>query len=283
MTRYQDMKAVVQAVFAEMERPDLMDSSDAGGYEREEATTTSVDELLGILAELTERVTRLERAMAMLLAENRRASEFEPEPEVEAEAETVSLDVEPNADFDDPEPERYTFAPSRVQATPARADERPARASPPPAVPASAEVDTLSATEVDFDLPSHQWGAEGLTERARMAGPITPIQDSDYPEIRAPEEEKAAPKRVGPPEKVFVRAALESYPHIVESVCLMWGGREADAYINRLVIDTRGGRKGFPRDAMDDLLVLAEVCTIKSGLKPDFTPFDRDRSREREK
>ena len=80
---------------------------------------------------------------------------------------------------------------------------------------------------------------------------------------------------------MFVRAALESYPHIVESVCLMWGGREADAYLNKLVIDTRGGRKGFPRDVMDDLLVLVEVCTIKSGLKPDFTPFDRDRTRER--
>ena len=275
MTHYQDMKAVVAAVFAEMERPDLTDSSDAGGYEPEEAATTSVDELLGILAELTERVTRLERAMVMLLAENR------------AETESISLDTEPATDYRDVEPERHVYAPNvqerstRNQQAPARMQETPGRLQ---AAPSSAVIDTLSATEVDFDLPSHQWGAEGLTERARMAGPITPIQDSDYPEIKAPEEEeKAVPKRTGPPEKVFVRAALESYPHIVESVCLMWGGREADAYINRLVIDTRGGRKGFPRDVMDDLLVLAEVCTIKSGLKPDFTPFDRDRSREREK
>ena len=265
MTHYRDMKAVVQAVYAEMERPDLMDSSDAGGYEREEAATTSVDELLGILAELSERVTRLERAMVMLLAENRNLSEV-PAP---------GSEFEPDATAFEAEPERYTYEPARVQ-------EIPARASSPPPSPAAA-VDTLSATEVDFDLPSHQWGAEGLTERARMAGPITPLPHSDYPEIKPPEEEKAAPKRTGPPERVFVRAALESYPHIVESVCLMWGGREADAYISKLVIDTRGGRKGFPRDVMDDLLVLAEVCTIKSGLKPDFTPFDRDRSREREK
>jgi len=275
MTHYQDMRAVVAAVFAEMERPDRTDSSDAGSYEREEAATTSVDELLGILAELTERVTRLERAMVMLLAENR------------AETESISLDTEPEADLADAdEPERayspdVRETPTRNQQAPARVQEKPARAQ---AAPSSAALDTLSATEVDFDLPSHQWGAEGLTERARMAGPITPLQDSNYPEIKVPEEDvQTAPKRTGPPERVFVRAALESYPHIVESVCLMWGGREADAYINRLVIDTRGGRKGFPRDVMDDLLVLAEVCTIKSGLKPDFTPFDRDRSREREK
>ncbi len=151
--------------------------------------------------------------------------------------------------------------------------------------PVSSRPVAETLTTTDFDLPSHQWGAEGLTEKSYSStGPLTPIQHSDYPEISVPKEEPVAtaPKRTGPPERVIVRAAIEGYPHIIESICLMWGGREADAYLSRLVIDTRGGRKGFPRDVMDELLILVEVCTIKSGLKPDFTPFDRDRARERE-
>jgi len=258
MDQYQNRGAVPETVHAEMERPGrIAEMSDVSGDERDEAATTSVEELLGIFAELSERVARLERAMVMLLGENRSEALEEPEEE-----------------FPPPAP-----ANPYVASAPARA--APPRAAQPPAPPRPVS-ETLTATDVDFDLPSHQWGAEGLTEKSNSPGPLTPIQHSDYPEIRPPEEEKPVPKRVGPPERVIVRAAIEGYPHIIESICLMWGGREADAYLSRLVIDTRGGRKGFPRDVMDDLLVLAEVCTIKSGLKPDFTPFDRDRSRERE-
>jgi hypothetical protein len=254
MDRYQNIGAVGETVHAEMERPErIADLSDVAGDEQEIAATTSVEELLDILAELSERVTRLERAMVMMLAENRAEALSESPPATSTDSYTVvETAISP------PQPTRAFVAP------------------PKPA------ADPLSATRVDFDLPSHQWGAEGLTEKSRDLGPLTPIQHSDYPEIKAPEEEKVAPRRIGPPERVIVRAALEGYPHIVESVCLMWGGREADAYLSRLVIDKRGGRKGFPQDVMDELLILAEVSTIKSGLKPDFTPFDRDRTRERE-
>lgn len=257
MSHYQNIGAVTETVRAEMERPDgLIDMSDAAGDEQEGAATTSVEELLGIIAELSERVLRLERAMVMLLAENR-------DEAPEESAESIELAPPPAEDYTPRQPVPVRSAQSRGAA---------------PQL-----TDTMSAANVDFELPSHQWGAEGLTEKARNSGgPVTPIRHSDYPEIRAPEEEQAAPKRTGPPQRVIVRAAVEGYPHIVESVCLVWGSREADSFLSKLVIDTRGGRKGFPRDVMDELLILAEVCTIKSGLKPDFTPFDRDRSRERE-
>jgi hypothetical protein len=276
MNHYQNiMGAAFKVAHAEMERQDRIadlsdDLSDVADDAQEEAATTSVEELLDILAELSERVTRLERAMVMLLADNRDASQ----PEVELESQSFEAEVAEPFVTSVAGPERP--APPRVVGSQAPAAQSFRTPPPRPA------ADTLSATAVDFDLPSHQWGAEGLTEKARNSGALTPSQHSDYPEIKAPEEEQVAPKRRGPPERVFVRAALESYPHIVESVCLMWGGREADAYLNKLVIDTRGGRKGFPRDVMDDLLVLVEMCTLKSGLKPDFTPFDRDRSRERD-
>jgi hypothetical protein len=266
MGDYQNNRAVAETVRAEMERPGhITDMSDASSDDLnglDETATTSVEELLGVIAELSERVMRLERAMVMVLAENHANDPVES-------AQSVNMESSQRTQPDTarvPEPTRPT----------------PARASQPPA-PSRPAAETL--TTMDFDLPSHQWGAEGLTEKSRTStGPLTPIQHSDYPEIRVPEEDSAkpAPKRTGPPERVIVRAAIEGYPHIIESICLMWGGREADAYLSRLVIDTRGGRKGFPRDVMDELLILAEVCTIKSGLKPDFTPFDRDRARERE-
>ncbi len=259
MSHYQNKGAVTETVHTEMERPDrFADLSDAAGDEPEATATTSVDELLGIIAELSERVVRLERALVMLLSAENRADSFESPSPAPAES----------------------YAAHQPASAPARSV--PLRAAAPRPV-APQLTDTLSATSVDFDLPSHQWGAEGLTEKSRTSpGPLTPIQHSDYPEIMALEEAKLAPKRTSPAERVIVRAALEGYPHIVESVCLVWNSREADAFLSKLVIDTRGGRKGFPRDVMDDLLVLAEVCTIKSGLKPDFTPFDRDRARERE-
>lgn len=265
MDRYQNIEVVAETTYAEMERPDrFADLSDAAGADEDQAATTSVEELLEILAELSERVTRLERAMVMLL-ENRDGVSTEPVVAPDMEAYLVD-ESEP-----EPEPEPEPVPPPRSY--------RPAP-RPAPRTASASLTDTLS---VAVDLPSHQWGAEGLTEAARKAGPITPIQHSDYPEINAPAEEAPKPKRTGPPERVTTRAALESYPHIVESVCLMWGGREADDYLSKLVIDTRGGRRGFPRDVMEELLVLVEVSTIKSGLKPDFTPFDRDRSRERER
>lgn len=268
MSHYQNIGAVAEAVRAEMERPGhITDMSDASNDELDETATTSVEELLGVIAELSERVMRLERAMVMLLAENRAHAPAEPE----------------QPGNEPPQPREVQHA-ARVPESARAAAPRPVppRGAPPP-VSSRPAAETL--TTMDFDLPSHQWGAEGLTEKSYSStGPLTPIQHSDYPEISIPEGDAAtpAPKRTGPPERVIARAAIEGYPHIIESICLMWGGREADAYLSRLVIDTRGGRKGFPRDVMDELLILAEVCTIKSGLKPDFTPFDRDRARERE-
>lgn len=230
--------------------------SGAEGDAFEDAPTTSVEELLEIFAELSERVARLERATVLLLAEKNGA-------EFAAAADTAPA---PTAAYND--------APARPQASvppPAPA----VSVQAPRAAIARADVDL---TQVDFDLPAHQWGGEGN----RHSATVTPIQDSEYPEIKYVDEaEKPKPKRTGPPERVLVRAALETYPHIIESVCIFWGGRECDTYLSKLVIDTRGGRRGFPQEVMDELLFLTEVATIKSGLKPVFTPFDSDKHLQR--
>ena len=221
-------------------RTDIHDLSAGDDFEAQ--PITSVEELVEILAELSERVARLERATVLLLAEKN--------------GEALAASAEP----DPPSRSAYADAPAR----------HPGPAEAPGAAPHSG----VDFSRVDFDLPAHQWGGEGN----RNAGATTPIQHSDYPDIKYVDEaDKPKPKRTGPPERVLVRAALEAYPHIIESVCLFWNGRECDTYLSKLVIDTRGGRRGFPQEVMDELLFLAEVTTIKSGIKPVFTPLDRER------
>ncbi|MCZ7565332.1 MAG: hypothetical protein M5U08_17420 [Burkholderiales bacterium] len=234
-----------------------------------DAPATSLEELLEIFAELSERVARLERATVLLLAEkNGDALAAAAEPGI-ASAAYADPAARPQSVPVAPPP----GAPAAGQAAPAASPRAP---QPAAARPASrvAPASGADLTQVDFDLPAHQWGGEGN----RNPGLVTPIQDTVYPAIKyAQEEEQPKPKRTGPPERALVRAAIEGYPHIIESVCLFWGGRECDTYLSKLVIDTRGGRRGFPQDVMDELLFLAEVATIKSGVKPDFTPFDRER------
>lgn len=53
---------------------------------------------------------------------------------------------------------------------------------------------------------------------------------------------------------------LEAYPHIRERLTALWGSYELDVYLNHLITDTRGGqRKGFPADALLDLMFLVEL------------------------
>ena len=66
--------------------------------------------------------------------------------------------------------------------------------------------------------------------------------------------------RKGPAEKLDVRAALEDYPRIATRIQQLWGTPECEAYLNNLVIDTRGNRKGFPPPMMEELLYLGRLA-----------------------
>jgi hypothetical protein len=60
---------------------------------------------------------------------------------------------------------------------------------------------------------------------------------------------------------------VERLPHVVNKVCLLWGQPECDAYINRLIMDSRDGeRQGLPWEAAADLLFLAELSVAKRAL-----------------
>ena len=56
------------------------------------------------------------------------------------------------------------------------------------------------------------------------------------------------------------RSELErAYPHVVERVVKTWGKQECLEYIESLMVDVRGGRRGFPFAAMDEIMLLREV------------------------
>jgi hypothetical protein len=60
---------------------------------------------------------------------------------------------------------------------------------------------------------------------------------------------------------------LERLPHVANKVCLLWGQPECDAYINRLIMDSRdGNRQGLPWEAALDLMFLAELNVAKRAL-----------------
>jgi hypothetical protein len=70
-----------------------------------------------------------------------------------------------------------------------------------------------------------------------------------------------------PPALPPAAAALERLPHLVGKVSLLWGEREFETFVNRLVMDSRNGkRQGLPWEAAQELLFLAELSVAKRAL-----------------
>ncbi|MGH8727207.1 MAG: hypothetical protein ACREV9_03395 [Burkholderiales bacterium] len=61
-------------------------------------------------------------------------------------------------------------------------------------------------------------------------------------------------------------SALEKYfPRIAQSITLVWGFPEFLKYIEKISVDERGGRRGFPMEVMEELMLLHAVHMIKQG------------------
>ncbi|MBI1394567.1 MAG: hypothetical protein GC151_01210 [Betaproteobacteria bacterium] len=85
-------------------------------------------------------------------------------------------------------------------------------------------------------------------------------RDLAFPELDFSEP---APKD---PEPVEARAAVEDFPHIVSSLTGLWGKDGFDQYLGRLIVDERGGRKGFNMDTMEELLLLGRIARQRKAL-----------------
>ena len=57
----------------------------------------------------------------------------------------------------------------------------------------------------------------------------------------------------------------QGFPHIVRHVVDAWGKPACLTYIDSLMVDSRGGRKGFPFGALTEIMLLREVHVAKHG------------------
>ena len=61
-------------------------------------------------------------------------------------------------------------------------------------------------------------------------------------------------------EHIHTRPSLErNYPRVLEAVLAMWGHRELNTYFNKLTMDDRGGREGFPPEVWDEIYMLQRL------------------------
>ena len=56
----------------------------------------------------------------------------------------------------------------------------------------------------------------------------------------------------------------QSYPRIAAAIELTWGHRECEKYMNKLILNDRHGRAGFPQQIMASLLALYRRHTRES-------------------
>ena len=73
-------------------------------------------------------------------------------------------------------------------------------------------------------------------------------------------------------------AALEAkYSRVFGKIIAMWGTTQLEEHFNDLIVDKRGGRKGFPPDVAADIILLSrlhERLLMTAGMKQEQTPSD---------
>ena len=81
-----------------------------------------------------------------------------------------------------------------------------------------------------------------------------------------------------PSDKQLSGEALELlktlFPRIHQNLLALWGTGQGEAYVDGLIVDERGNRKGFPPDVLRGLLVLQRIHFEKFGTFKKVDPWD---------
>ncbi len=110
-------------------------------------------------------------------------------------------------------------------------------------------------------------GPSASTEaRSRAAARATLAQASDFTQARAParpqDHKLSEPARrwlATLPPAILPRALCSQYPRIANRLALVWSDAVLTAHVlDNLLVDRRGGRRGFPQAVRDELLALAQ-------------------------
>jgi len=67
------------------------------------------------------------------------------------------------------------------------------------------------------------------------------------------------------PSTAYQSEIEKRFPHILDNLILVWGFPEFGPFIEKLMINYRDARQGFPHEVMDELLFLHAVHELRSG------------------
>ena len=113
------------------------------------------------------------------------------------------------------------------------------------------------------------------SESDNMAIPAdTDVPAAEASALRSPEPpprtliEEACQWLTRLPDEVRPRQAAERFPHVVNRLARLWKApRQLDSYFDELMVDQRGGRRGFP------LGVLMEVANLREYYQTSVYPL----------
>ena len=74
-----------------------------------------------------------------------------------------------------------------------------------------------------------------------------------------------------PVDRKYVSALEKGFPRVVDKILLMWGAKEFPEFLSTLIIDTRGGRQGFPFEVIQELMFLQEIHDYRLGKRTTVT------------
>jgi hypothetical protein len=57
----------------------------------------------------------------------------------------------------------------------------------------------------------------------------------------------------------------KQFPRIARNITLLWGFPEFTQFMNKLYIDERGNRQGFPKEVMEELMLLHSIHVANQG------------------
>lgn len=114
--------------------------------------------------------------------------------------------------------------------------------------------------------------AAGVGAGAMRVTASAQASDAPFPDLSLLDKKLEPPKSAA--ERIDARAALEDYPRIAARIQQLWGSPECEPYLNSLVIDTRGNRKGFPPAMMEELLYLSRLARALVILNIGGDPWD---------
>ena len=118
-----------------------------------------------------------------------------------------------------------------------------------------------------------------MNEKKNAGLVFPPLLDEDEVDRLVPHREMIHGEPVTPPNDEVLTAEavamLKSlFPRIHDRLGATWGTSQCEVYLDRLILDDRGDRDGFPPQVLSALLVLQRVHAKQFGVFSRRDPWD---------